>query len=43
MGKLFREGQDARELIKHKEVYELLESITDKCEAIANIIESIVV
>lgn len=43
MAKLFREEQDARELIKHKEVYELLESITDKCEAIANIIESIVV
>ncbi len=43
MAKLFREEQDARELIKHKEVYELLESITDKCEAIATIIEGIVV
>ena len=43
MGKLFREERDARELIKHKEVYELLESIIDKCEAISNIIESIVV
>ncbi len=43
MAKLFRQEQDARELIKHKEVYELLESITDKCEAIANIIEGIVV
>jgi len=42
MAKLFREEQDARRLIKHKELYELLELITDRCEDVANIIEGIV-
>ena len=42
MSKLFREEQDVRELIKLKGVYELMESITDKCEDVANTIEGIV-
>ena len=30
-------------MIKLKEIYELLESVTDKCEDVANIIEGIIV
>jgi len=40
--KLFREEADVRELIKLKGIYELLESVTDRCEDVANIIEGIV-
>ena len=43
MAKLFREEQDVRNVIKLKEIYELLESVTDKCEDVANIIEGIIV
>jgi uncharacterized protein len=39
---LFRSDIDARELIKLKAVYELLEAATDKCRDVANVIESIV-
>jgi uncharacterized protein len=42
MSKLFREEADVRELIKLKAIYELLETITDKCEDVANLIEGIV-
>jgi uncharacterized protein len=42
MSRLFREEPDVRELIKLKAVYELLETITDKCEDAANLIEGIV-
>jgi predicted phosphate transport protein (TIGR00153 family) len=42
MSKLFREEPDVRELIKLKAIYELLETITDKCEDVANVIEGIV-
>jgi hypothetical protein len=42
MAKLFREEQNPLQLIKMKELYELLESITDRCEDVANIIEGIV-
>ncbi|MDD3018695.1 MAG: DUF47 domain-containing protein [Comamonas sp.] len=42
MSKLFREEPDVRELIKLKAIYELLESVSDKCESVANIIEGIV-
>jgi uncharacterized protein len=42
MSRLFREEQDIRELIKLKAIYELLESISDKCEDVANLIEGIV-
>jgi predicted phosphate transport protein (TIGR00153 family) len=42
MSKLFREEADVREVIKLKAIYELLETITDKCEDVANQIEGIV-
>jgi uncharacterized protein len=41
MSRLFREEQDVRELIKLKEIYELLEAITDRCEDVANLAEGI--
>ena len=42
MSKLFRHEPDVRELIKLKAIYELLETITDRCEDVANQIEGIV-
>jgi uncharacterized protein len=42
MSKLFREEPDVREVIKLKAVYELLETITDKCEDVANLIEGVI-
>ncbi len=42
MSKLFREEPDVREVIKLKAIYELLETITDKCEDVANVIEGII-
>jgi predicted phosphate transport protein (TIGR00153 family) len=42
MSKLFREETDVRELIKLKTIYELLESISDRCEDVANLIEGVV-
>jgi len=39
---LFRDEQDLRRLIKLKEVFELLETVTDRCEDVANIVESII-
>ncbi|TXT39910.1 MAG: hypothetical protein FD135_1778 [Comamonadaceae bacterium] len=42
MSKLFREEPDVREVIKLKAIYELLETITDRCEDAANLIEGII-
>jgi predicted phosphate transport protein (TIGR00153 family) len=42
MSKLFREEKDVRELIKLKTIYEQLESISDRCEDVANLIEGVV-
>src|SRR6185295_10691281 len=42
MSRLFREEADVKQLIKLRTIYELLELITDRCEAAANIIEGIV-
>ncbi|MBI3716351.1 MAG: DUF47 domain-containing protein [Betaproteobacteria bacterium] len=42
MSKLFRDEPDTRQLIKLKAIYELLESVTDRCEDTANVIEGIV-
>ncbi|MBI5717850.1 MAG: DUF47 domain-containing protein [Burkholderiales bacterium] len=42
MSRLFREEPDTRELIKLKAVYEHLESISDRCEDVANLIEGVV-
>ena len=41
MRRLFREEPDVREVIKLKAIYELLETITDKCEDVAIVIEGI--
>ena len=43
MSKLFREEPDVRNLIKLKAIYELLETVTDRCEDVANIVEGIIV
>jgi predicted phosphate transport protein (TIGR00153 family) len=42
MGVLFKEATDAVMVIKWKEFYDILENATDRCESVANIIESIV-
>jgi uncharacterized protein len=42
MSQLFREEPDTRQLIKLKAVYEHLESISDRCEDVANLVEGIV-
>ncbi|MGE0173134.1 MAG: DUF47 domain-containing protein [Oligoflexales bacterium] len=39
---LFSDEEDLRLVIKLKEIYELMETITDRCEDVANIIETIV-
>jgi predicted phosphate transport protein (TIGR00153 family) len=39
---LYRDEQDIRLLIKWKEIYDYLETATDRCEDVANIIEGIV-
>ena len=41
-GLLFKEANDPITVIKWKEFYEILENATDRCESVANIIESIV-
>jgi predicted phosphate transport protein (TIGR00153 family) len=43
LGKLFEDETDPINLIKWKELYETLEASLDKCEDVANVIESIVV
>jgi predicted phosphate transport protein (TIGR00153 family) len=42
MSKLFREEPDVRQVIKMKAIYELLESVTDRCKDVAGTIEAIV-
>lgn len=42
VAKLFHSENDVRNLIKFKEIYELLETVTDRCEDVANIIEGII-
>lgn len=42
MSKLFRNEPDVRELIKLRSIYEQLETITDRCEDVANVLEGIV-
>ncbi len=39
---LFDDDIDARDIIKWKDIYEVLESAIDECEHVANVIESIV-
>lgn len=42
IAKLFREENDIKQLIKLKEIYEILETVTDLCEDVANIVDGIV-
>jgi len=42
ISELFRNETDVRQVIKLKAVYESLESATDKCQDVANVIESVV-
>ena len=42
MSKVFREEPDVRQVIKLKEMYELLESVTDRCKDVAGTVEAIV-
>ncbi|MGZ3697948.1 MAG: DUF47 domain-containing protein, partial [Bdellovibrionota bacterium] len=39
---LFQNEPDTRKLIMLKEIYELLETVTDRCEDVANTVEGIV-
>ena len=41
--KLFNEENDFKEVIKKREIYQVMEISTDKCEDAANVIESIIV
>ncbi|MVX64604.1 DUF47 family protein [Clostridium chromiireducens] len=43
VGDLFRNEKDPIEIIKWKEIYQILENTIDKCEKIANIIEGVVI
>lgn len=42
IGELFQNETDSIRLIKMKELYEIMENATDRCESVANIIEAIV-
>jgi len=41
--KLFNQENDFKEVIKKREIYQVMEIATDKCEDAANVIESIIV
>src|SRR5262245_11753416 len=41
--KLFVTEQDAKEVIKKREIYQVMEIVTDKCEDASNVIESIII
>jgi uncharacterized protein len=41
--KLFETEPDAKEVIKKREIYQVMETVTDKCEDAGNVIESIIV
>ncbi len=42
ISKLFREESDIRQVIKLKAIYELLELATDRCQDVADILESVI-
>jgi uncharacterized protein len=42
MGRLFKSGLDTLTIIKWKEIYDLIETATDKCNSVANVIEGVV-
>ena len=41
--KLFATENDAKEVIKKREIYQVMEIVTDKCEDASNVIESIII
>jgi predicted phosphate transport protein (TIGR00153 family) len=41
--KLFDTEPDAKEVIKKREIYQVMEIVTDKCEDASNVIESIII
>lgn len=41
--KLFNSDIDAKELIKRRDIYQVMETVTDKCEDAGNVIESIII
>ena len=41
MGELFNDNTDIREIIKWREIYEHMESATDRCEDVANVLEGV--
>jgi uncharacterized protein Yka (UPF0111/DUF47 family) len=43
IAELFHEQPDALNVLKWKEVYEKLEAAVDRCENVANIIESVII
>ncbi|MFL5356530.1 DUF47 domain-containing protein [Archangium sp.] len=42
LGKLFKSGADPLTVIKWKEIYDFIETATDKCNDVANVIEGVV-
>jgi predicted phosphate transport protein (TIGR00153 family) len=43
IGRLFDEATDAKEIIKWKDIYQILESATDRCEDVADVLHTIIV
>lgn len=41
--RLFETEEDAKEVIKKRDIYQVLEIVTDKCEDATNVIESIII
>ena len=41
--RLFATEPDAKEVIKKREIYQVMEIVTDKCEDASNVIESIII
>ena len=41
--RLFAEEPDAKEVMKLREIYQVMETATDKCEDVGNVIESIII
>ena len=41
--RLFETEPDAKEVIKKREIYQVMEIVTDKCEDASNVIESIII
>ncbi|PTL81327.1 DUF47 domain-containing protein [Vitiosangium sp. GDMCC 1.1324] len=42
LGRLFKSGADPLTVIKWKEIYDFIETATDKCQSVANVIEGVV-